>query len=311
MAKDLELEKSKKILSEKDEELRKMKSISHYKPQDIVQISGEENPIEVLKEIAVSNRLSPQMQSESNYEKKENKTVLNHPFYQNLSISQKENLENIETQAERKAAERYEKEQNSFNSLSSVSVHNEVSAATDMQYEELFDPSTGGTKKVKKSINNKGESYSSRRDTHKARKMMEKSREDQKNEILKQITPVKFNKNYDAAKSTNGKANPMSSNHGYSCQFEKRKKSRGYKARNKAKFMVNNADHNTFSYRSQSACSKVPKSTTSRKSSSSNRMVDLKEVRNQEKQKKQARIGIHGTHLDKMISKTNFSKMSK
>ena len=49
----------------------------------------------------------------------------------------------------------------------------------------------------------------------------------------------------------------------------------------------------------------------SRKSSSNNRVIDLNLIRNKEKQMKQARVGIHGTQFDKMISKTNFSKMTK
>ena len=141
---------------------------------------------------------------------------------------------------------------------------------------------------------------------------MEKSKEKYpENDILKEITPVKFTRNYDAAKSTNGKTNPLANNQGYSTQYAKRKNSRHSKMRNKAKFIAKTQTQEGFSQRSKSVSSKGGKSAQSGKSNSSNRVVDLKEVRNNVKTKKQARIGIHGTDLDKMIAHTNFSQLSK
>ena len=180
-----------------------------------------------------------------------------------------------------------------------------------MQYDEYFDPKNVNFNGKIQGVNCKGESYSTRRDTHKVRQILEKSREGRQPEILKEITPVKFTRNYNAAKSTNGKTNPMSSNHGYSLQYAKRKNSRRSKIRNNAKYISNDQDKPAFGQRSNSASSKCKNSVNSRKSSSNNRVIDLNEIRNKEKQMKQARVGIHGTQFDKMISKTNFSKMTK
>lgn len=278
-----------------------MKKISQFTPSDVTRIAEDRNPIDVLKEIAVDHQLTPNVWSPNTIEKQQKKAILSHPFYQNLSIK--------DENGDKKPVDRYAThDQESFHSLSSDILQNDTGG--NFPSDEAFEKSIkDANEQAKKSISQKKQSYSSRRDTHKVRQMLEKSREAQRQEILKEITPVKYTRNYNAAKSTNGKANPMSNNHGYSSQFEKRKKSRASKMRNKAKFIMNKQESNTFYQRSQSISAQTHKSIHS---GSSSQVKDLNEVRDVEKQKKQARIGIHGTQFDKMITKTNnFSKMNR
>lgn len=95
MAKDQQLEKSQAILQQKDQELKKMRGIAQYTPEDVERIAGDNDPIEILKEIAVDNQLSQNPHSPEKINQQSNKAILNHPFYQNLSTQKKANLESM------------------------------------------------------------------------------------------------------------------------------------------------------------------------------------------------------------------------
>jgi hypothetical protein len=75
--------------------------------------------------------------------------------------------------------------------------------------------------------------------------------------------------------------------------------------RNKAKYIKkSNTSQGTFESRSKSVSSKSM-------NTGSAQVRDLKELRDQEKHKRQAKIGCFGTPLEKIIANTNFSQMSK
>lgn len=75
VTKDLELEKSKNILSKKDEELiRIYKSIGN-----VSSCESETKSNQTLKQI--QNKISPAISSFTNLKCSDFKTVLNHPFY--------------------------------------------------------------------------------------------------------------------------------------------------------------------------------------------------------------------------------------
>ena len=107
------------------------------------------NQLEVLQNIAINNQLSPNIYSSNNTSHKENQAILNHPFYQNLPKNKKEILKERKIVPDQKGvSNRYVNhnrsrkdngQDNSFHTISSVSLQNEVSAATDMQYEDFFD----------------------------------------------------------------------------------------------------------------------------------------------------------------------------
>jgi len=174
-AKDRELERSKQILLQKDEELKNIKKIAYLSPNDIKRMAYNGNAIEVLQQIAINNQLSPAIYSPANGYQKENKAILNHPFYKNIAQKQQEGIPQInktwnsnmvspptkQSSNENRRAnykqqifrsnERQEpgllryknseqnQEEQSFQSLSSVSLNNEISGATDMQLEDFFE----------------------------------------------------------------------------------------------------------------------------------------------------------------------------
>ena len=142
-------------------------------------MAPDNDPVGILQQIALNNQLIPNMHSPPNKYQKENNDIMNHPFYRNMaqmnnarSNYDKSLLENrfhnqnqynkdqkspptkqsnfqskkdsipIEKGFISKQYQNNEnkKDEHSFQSLSSVSVNNEVSAATDMQIEDFFDP---------------------------------------------------------------------------------------------------------------------------------------------------------------------------
>jgi len=171
--KDKELERSKEILLQKDEELKRIKKVACLSPKDVNRMANDKNNIEVLQQIAVNNNLSPSIYSNTSMNSKDSKTILNHPFYQKLKNKQQESntcghedKENAivqskkympqtvlgmrngsEPQIMREAMNRFGAiqggrrniEQESFQTISSVSINNEVSAATDMHMDEFFE----------------------------------------------------------------------------------------------------------------------------------------------------------------------------
>lgn len=136
-------------------------------------MSGDGSCIEVLQQIAVNNQLSPSIYSPSTQQ--ESKALINHPFYQNLSRQQenmpysyKQNESGLSNQQlanktyqampvfrETKGKENYTRrpesnrygqapataknQAESFQSISTVSMNNEISGATDMQLDDFFD----------------------------------------------------------------------------------------------------------------------------------------------------------------------------
>jgi hypothetical protein len=164
-------------------------------------------------------------------------------------------------------------------------------------------------------LDKNGDSYSYRRDSHKVKQMIEKEREikqDIHNLLTKEITPIKVTKPQEGENSTNGKANPMSQNHGYSDRYAKRRVADSSKIRKNGRFIKNYIADKESDMRSRSVAAKAQsRSMNNGASSSVSKVVDLKEVRNKEKMKKQARIGVYGTQIDKMFSQTNFSQLSK
>lgn len=105
-------------------------------------------------------------------------------------------------------------------------------------------------------------------------------------------------------KSTNGKTNPFVQN-GYAKQFAKRKMSKEGHRKNMNKYIKSsNTSQGTFEGRSKSVSAKSM-------NNESNQVRDLKETRDQEKYNKQAKIGCFGTSHENIISKSNFSQMSK
>lgn len=157
-------------MSEKDEELRRIKKVAGLAPTDISKMATNNNYIEVLQNIAMNNQLSPALYSTEHLNHKENKAILNHPFYQNLpskkvdvrSTKNRDSAQNKiympqpilreKTNASDKngASRRYmneyqnKQDQESLQSISSVSIGNEVSAATDMLLDDFFDPNLKG-----------------------------------------------------------------------------------------------------------------------------------------------------------------------
>lgn len=141
-------------------------------------MATEKNHIEVLQQIAMKNNLSPNIYSPNNVYHKENKSILNHPFYQNLPNKQQENIPYMiknsnnlsppnetktkgfsmqpavrerqkisEPHTQKHASNRYgdlyknsRNEEESFQTISSVSLNNEISGATDVHVEDFFDP---------------------------------------------------------------------------------------------------------------------------------------------------------------------------
>lgn len=308
-------------MSEKDEELRRIKKVAGLSPTDINKMATNNNYIEVLQNIAMNNQLSHALYSTEHLNHKENKAILNHPFYQNLpnkkndvrSTKNKDSAQNkiympqpilrVKTNVSDKngASRRYMNEcqnrqdQESLQSISSVSIGNEISAATDMQLDDFFDPS--------QKLGNK-ETYQNKRDHHKVKQILEKSREVDRFEILRQITPIKSSKNFDDVKSTNGKTNPFVQN-GYAKQFAKRKMSKEGQRKNMNKYIKNsNTSQGTFEGRSKSVSAKSM-------NNESDQVRDLKEARDQEKYNKQTKIGCFGTSHEEIISKSNFSQMNK
>lgn len=136
-------------------------------------MSNDGSSIEVLQQIAVNNQLSPSIYSPSTHQ--ENKALMNHPFYQNLSrqhenmpYSYKQNESGLSNQQvanktyqampvyrENTEKENYirkpesnrygqapvsvKNQAESFQSISTVSMNNEISGATDMQLDDFFD----------------------------------------------------------------------------------------------------------------------------------------------------------------------------
>lgn len=154
-------------MSEKDEELRRIKKVAALSPNDVTRMANNNNYIEVLQNIAMNNQLSPTLYSSEHALHKENKTILNHPFYQNLpsnkldvmSTKKRNSTQNKGYLAQpilreksnispTKASKRYEhdyennkQDHDSLHSISSVSNTNEISGASDIQLDDFFDPS--------------------------------------------------------------------------------------------------------------------------------------------------------------------------
>lgn len=169
-AKDKELLRSKEILRAKDEELDRVKKVAKLEPKDINQMAGDRGKIEVLQQIAVNNQLSPSIYSPSGGYQKENDARLMHPFYQNLHVKEQENIPYVlgsnkdtspsmfdpsskrspptviqkqpRTAKAQYGANRYggsrKNDQESFQSLSSVSMNQEISNTTDIKVEDFW-----------------------------------------------------------------------------------------------------------------------------------------------------------------------------
>lgn len=174
----------------------------------------------------------------------------------------------------------------------------------------------GISKQIKQSssqaVLDQKDTYAGRRDHHKVQQMLEKSREKSSNPMLvRDITPVKQNKTMDKSKSTGGKTNPMAE--GYFKAYAKRKSVAESKSRAKTgRYIRSHHASKTASSRSKSAVSKNQnKSMNNGSNGSATRVIDLKEIRNKEKQKKQAKIGCFGTQYDRIFSNQNFSQMNR
>lgn len=179
-AKDRELVRSKQILDQKDEELRSIKKITGLTPQDVKQMAGDQNPIEVLQQIAINHQLTPTMYATSNGYQKENRAILNHPFYKNMSLKCQENVtqfltggnlkSNSKTRSSKLAENktqkyRYAKNENqdqSLYSLSSIGNNNEICP----QKETRIKQSSSQT-----NLEQKSDSYSAKRDNHKVKQI--------------------------------------------------------------------------------------------------------------------------------------------
>lgn len=125
--------------------------------------------------------------------------------------------------------------------------------------------------------------------------------------MTRNFTPLKSVKTPTGNSSTNGKSNP-SGGRGYSSTFAKRKKGKDGKAR----FIKQTQESKREDLRAKSVSAKhQSKSMNAGSGNSVSKVTDLKEKRNQEKQKKQARIGQYNPGLTGGLAQTNFSQMSK
>lgn len=158
--------------------MQRIKKVTALTPKDVNRMAIDKNNIEVLQQIAIKNQLSPNLYSPNSVYHKENKSILNHPFYQNLPNKQQENMPYLLKNAsnlsppndaktnglsmqpvarerqkisaphtQKHASNRYgdlykntRNEEESFQTISSVSLNNEISGATDVQVEDFFDP---------------------------------------------------------------------------------------------------------------------------------------------------------------------------
>jgi len=127
--------------------------------------------------------------------------------------------------------------------------------------------------------------------------------------VVKEITPIK-NSSYQLPNSTGGKTNPLSN--GYASKFLKRRGTTSSKSKTKSgKYIKRKVDTNQIDGRSKSVSSQKNRNIESDCNSSIGKVVDLKEARNIEKQKRQSKVSGYDTRLQKMISFTNFSQLSE
>ena len=329
-AKDKELERSKQILSEKDEELRRIKKIAMLSPKDVNAMANDKNSIEVLQQIAIENQLSPNVWSPSSRLTKENKSILNHPFYQNLPQKQQENFTYFAKSNSEKASNiKSDNKENSREFLfkdSSKLIDNtsgtrQPKLASKRYYNRLdnwnnddsfqsYSSISGNNEESGNFLNNQSESYTHRRDTHKVQ-MLEKNgliQIENKEEAIKEITPIKDNKVESLNTTPNN--NWGSNNKGsYLSNYAKRKSANEWKSKN-GRFIKAKSDiKSNTEERPRSVVSKVPsKSSNSHSWSSTSKVVDLKEKRYKEKQKK---IGLFGTDFSSIFANGNIWQINR
>ena len=322
-------------------------------------MAGDNDPIGVLQQIALNHQLTPNVHSPSNTYQKEKNNILNHPFYRNMAQMNNARPNNEKSpptkqsnfQSKKKDSieaekiytnQRYQKQskEHSFQSLSSVSVNNEISAATDMQIEDFFDPrgkvvnskyandNAVHQTKLKQSSsqayltskNSNADSYSYKRDSYKAKQFMTKNDEFDDREVTNGM-PEQVNLKHQICKKTKTKSSKTkreasANNHGYQ-NHNKYVQSKAI-AEIKSKMKVNTrySRDNDKQFQNNSRAKSLlnkqnSKSMNNPSSSSTSKVIDLKEMRNKEKQKKQARIGLYGGQLNGVFSNANFSNLNK
>lgn len=145
-----------KFYEKKTKSSVKLNKIAWLSPKDVNMMANDKSSIEVLQQIAMNHNLSPNDTSSLNPYSKENSGVLIHPLYPSLSqklITNKENLKSAiekskdqegsrklhEANSQRFKPSHKSQNQDSFQSISSVSLKYEESGTTDIQLEDFFD----------------------------------------------------------------------------------------------------------------------------------------------------------------------------
>lgn len=161
-------------------------------------------------------------------------------------------------------------------------------------------------------FNNQSESYTHRRDTHKVRQMMEKNSRGN-TEVseghAREVTPIKAEKSGSMNLSSYNKSGSSQHNDGYSSNYAKRK---AHESKSKARFIKIDQDEKSKTEdRPRSVVSKLQTKPNANNNMSTSKVVDLKEKRNIEKQKKQEYMGHYGQEFASIFSNTNSSYLTK
>ena len=330
IAKDKELERSKQILWEKDEELRRIKKIAMLSPQEVSSMANDKNSIEVLQQIAIENQLSPNVWSPSNRYSKDSKTILSHPFYQNLPQKQQENFPYfVKSNSDLSSNKKRENKENTneliFRERSNIDdcwansrqpkivsrrYNNKLENGIDDSFHSMSSQGANNEESVN-FMNNQSESYTHRRDTHKVQ-MLEKNgliNIDNRDGLIKEITPIKDNKISSINNTPNNNSSSSNNKGSYSSNYAKRRAAGDSKSKNGRFIKAKGEDKCNTEERPRSVASKAQTSSNNSQScSSSSKVVDLKEKRNKEKQKK---IGLFGTDFSSVFSNANTSQINR
>lgn len=329
IAKDKELERSKQILCEKDEELKRIKKIAMLSPQEVSSMANE-NSIEVLQQIAIENQLSPNVWSPSNRNAKDSKAILSHPFYQNLPQKHQDNFpyfvkSSSDLSSNKKSGNKenandlvFKERLNIVDSFSNSRQPKIVSKRYNTRHENGIDDSFQSLSSqgchnddAANCLNNQSESYVLRRDTHKV-KMLEKNglvNIDNREGVVKEITPIKDSKVSSINTTPNNNSSSSNNNGSYSSNYAKRKLANDSKSKNGRFIKAKYDDKWNTEERPRSVASKVhSNSNNSQSCNSSSKVVDLKEKRNKEKQKK---IGLFGSDFSSVFTNGNICQVNR